>query len=467
VKILLVNPPPYRIQEAFYDRPPYPRISLAFLAASLRSNGMDVSVLDCKFDCISHEMAVNKIYGLKPDLVGYTAFTNEVIQAGLLADDVKRSLPASRAIIGGVHVTILPEKTLREFPAFDYACVGEGENKIVELVKFLECNGITAKPESIKGIAFLDNSGNYIWNGEREKIGIADKSLETIPFPAWDMFRPASYYILHTQRGCPYHCLFCVNPNGRVVRKESPERVINQVKELYERYNCRTILFGDEIFTIDRERTIAICNGLIKQRLNKKLKWRCQTHVNFIDEELAAAMKNAGCSLIGLGIESGDPERLKKIGKGTSLEKILSVVSGLKRVRLPFEAFFILGQPDETEESARQTIDFAIKLNPATPVFGIMVPYPGTKICKMAEAGEGGYILSALNWNDYNKQIGDALEFSGVQRKTLERIQFLGYIKVFLFNLRLLDFIKFCWKYKREGITVVKKSFLNVARKRK
>jgi len=457
MKVLLVNPPPYKIQEAFYDTPPYPRTALAFLASSLRANAIDVSVLDCKYDRISHEKAVNKICSMKPDIVGYTAFSNEVIQAGYLAEEVKKHLPESKAIIGGVHATILPERTLREFQAFDFACIGEGENTLLELVQSLEKNGINSKPVSITGIAFLDISGNYVFNGERERIGTMDKSLESIPQPAWDMFRPASDYILHTQRGCPYHCPFCVNPNGKIVRKENPERVINQIKELHERYNCKNIVFGDEIFTLDRKRTIAICDGLINQRLNKKVKWYCTTHINFIDQELAFVMKKAGCYRVGLGIESGDPERLKMIGKGTSVEKILSVASELKRVRLPFEAFFILGQPYETEQSAKQAIDFAIKLNPDYPVFGIMVPYPGTAIGKMAEAGEGGYILSAKSWNDYNKQLGDALQFTGVSRKILEKLQFLGYVKVFLKNLRLLDFFCFCWQYKKIGMAILNK----------
>jgi radical SAM superfamily enzyme YgiQ (UPF0313 family) len=168
-------------------------------------------------------------------------------------------------------------------------------------------------------------------------------------------------------------------------------------------------------------------------------------------------MKNAGCYKVGLGIESGDPERLKNIGKGTSVEKILSVTAGLKRARLPFESYFILGQPNETKESAKRTIDFAVRINADYPVFGIMVPYRGTAIGKMAEAGEGGYVLSTKNWNDYNKQIGDVLRFTGVQRKTLERIQFFGYVKVFLWNLRFFDFIRFCWEYRKVGLAVVKK----------
>jgi len=464
MKVLLVNPPPYKIQEVLYDTPPYPRLALAFLAASLRSNAIDVSVLDCKYDRIPHEEAVEEIYRLKPNIVGYTAFTNEVIQAGRLAEDVKKLLPAAKMIIGGVHATILPERTLREF-CFDYACIGEGENTIVELVQFLSRNGIDTAPEYIKGIAFLDASKRYIWNGEREKIGVANNSLDSIHLPAWDMFRPASYYIIHTQRGCPYHCPFCVNPNGRVVRKESPERVVRQIKELYEKYSCKTVVFGDEIFTIDRGRTIAICDGLIKQGLSIKVKWCCQTHINFIDEELAVIMKNAGCFEVGLGIEAGDPERLAKIGKNTTVEKIIQVAEELKRARLPFSSYFILGQPDETEASAKRTIDFATKLNADEPVFGIMVPYPGTLIGKMAEKGEGGYILCAKSWNDYNKQIGNALEFSGVPRKILERLQFYGYVNVFLKNWRLFDFVKFCWNYRKEGLKAVMRIILKAIHK--
>ena len=100
-------------------------------------------------------------------------------------------------------------------------------------------------------------------------------------------------------------------------------------------------------------------------------------------------------------------------------------------------SYFILGFPNETVESAKQTINFAVEINADVPVFGIMVPYPGTRIGDMAVGGEGGYVLRSENWNDYNKQIGDALEFEHVDRKVLERLQLMGYLKVFLYNARL------------------------------
>ena len=457
MKILLVNPPPYEIVEPHFDTPSYPRTALAFLAGALRANSIDVSVLDCKFDRVPHDKAVKRICQLSPDIIGYTAQTNEIVQAGRLAEDVKKRLPFSKHIIGGVHASILPERTLREFEAFDYACLGEGEATIVEFVQHIKINGIDILPASVKGIAYLDETNNYVFTGEREKIGTGSKSLDCIPLPSWDMFRKASLYLLHTQRGCPYHCPFCVNPNGRLIRKESPERVVEQVKELYEKYECSNISFGDEIFTLDRNRVMAICEGLVQCNLHKKVKWQCTTHINCIDEDMALAMKKAGCIKVGLGIESGDPQKLQEINKGTSIEKIMEVAAGLKRSKLPFNSFFILGQPNETEESARKTIELAVKINADVPIFGIMVPYPGTKIGEMAERGAGGYILNTNSWNDYNKQIGNAVEFAGVSRNTLERLQLIGYLSVFIENRRFLDLLKFCWSYRKIGFAVLKR----------
>ena len=104
-----------------------------------------------------------------------------------------------------------------------------------------------------------------------------------------------------------------------------------------------------------------------------------------------------------------------------------------------------------------RTVNFAVKINAHTPLFGVMVPYPGTKVAEMARRGEGGYRLISADWNDYNKQIGHAVEFENLSRRDLEILQMIGYFKVFLWNFRFWDLAKFIWQYRSEGMAVIRK----------
>jgi len=356
-------------------------------------------------------------------------------------------------VLGGVHLTALPEQTLREFPEFDYGVLGEGEESLHALVTALTEK---AGPEGIEGVAFLSEDGRYQFGGERPPVADQD----TLAWPAWDLFRPAEEYILHSSRGCPFACSFCMNPNGRVVRPRTPENVLGEIEWLLESVapgKMKSILFGDEIFTINRERVMAISQGLIDRKINQRISWWCQTHVRTVDPELVTRMKQAGCRVVGLGIESGDEAQLKRMGKGTNPQVIRDAVKVMKDANLDFMTFFILGQPNETIDSAKNTIDLAVQLNPSVPIFGVMVPYPGTAIAKMVERGEGGYVQLSKDWNEYNKQFGNAVAFENLSRKQLERLQLFGYVKVFVYNLRFIDLAKFIWQYRSEGIAVVKK----------
>ena len=444
---MLVNPPPYKIQEAYYDTPPYPRPALAFLAAQLKRVNADVHVLDCKYDRLGYQDAMVAVRELNPDIVGLTAFTNEIIQAARFAKLVKERDSQTVTIIGGVHVSSLPERTLREFPHFDYGVIGEGEETLLEIYQAFEQG---REIGSLPGVCTLSNDGSYVSGPARGYIAADD-----LPVPAWDMFKPAKIYVLHTQRGCPHKCVFCANPGGHRVRSSSVETVLDEIENLVQRSGKIKIALGDEIFSLKRERTEKICRGLIERGLHKKVRWFCMVHVRSIDFALARLMKKAGCYLVGMGVESGDEQRLKLVNKGTTVQMILDAVAALKQAKLNFEGYFILGQPNETPQSARGTIDFAVKINPSKPVFGIMIPYPGTKIWEMANAAEGGYILRSTNWNDYNKQLGTALSFKDITYKQLANLQLWGYLKVFLWNFRFRDLIIIVWQYRLISFTLL------------
>ncbi len=446
-KVLLINPPPFQKVEPYYDTPEYPRTAIAYLAGFLRDKEFDVHVLDCKFDRVDYDYGMEIVKEIAPDIVGFTAFTNEVKQAAEFAQRIKAHDDNVVTVIGGVHITALPEQTMREFPQFDFGVVGEGEETFHEIILNRENREYL---NTTPGVCCIEDD-EFTFGGPRAPV--ADQN--TLPFPAWDLFWPASEYILQTSRGCPYACTFCMNPGGRIVRPRTPDNVLAEIEWVLDTFNPKSILFGDEIFTIKRDRVMEICRGIIERGFNKRMEWWCQTHVRTIDLELAKLMRDANCQLVGLGIESGEEDTLKKMGKGTSLENIFEAVRVVKKAKLPFMSFFILGQPNETADSARRTISFAAKLNPDMPIFGIMVPYPGTKIAEMVKKSEGGYRLISEDWNDYNKQFGDSLEFENLPRKTLERIQILGYLKVFIWNFRFIDLAKFIWKYRSEGFSVI------------
>jgi radical SAM superfamily enzyme YgiQ (UPF0313 family) len=267
----------------------------------------------------------------------------------------------------------------------------------------------------------------------------------------------ADEYILMTQRGCPFNCLFCMNPNGRTARPRTVQNFMEELLLILDRYKPIDIRFGDELFSVNMDRCHELLEAMIAAGVQHRIRWTAQTHVHFVDQPLLEKMKAAGACRIGLGIETGDTEVLKKTGKGSTPEMIVKAGAAAKQAQLPIETYFILGHPNETLASMKRTIDLAATLNPEVPIFGVMVPFPGTEIGRLAAAGEGGYRLRSTNWDDYDKQIGGALEFADLSRNQIERLQIWAYTKVFLSNGRYLDFVRFCWRYRKAGFSLVAK----------
>lgn len=463
MRVLLINAPPHQIVERMYDTPEFTRLSLATLAGFIRPHGHTVACIDAKFERLNYDDVVARAKEFKPDLVGLTAFTNEVKPAARVAALIKQAIPGVKTILGGVHMTAIPERSMEEFGMFDFGGIGEGEQTLLDLINALEKNGDL---HTVDGLIWRDaaHGGTVVKNKPRMDIGDQD----SIPMPAWDLMPAGREYTVMTARGCPYSCQFCMNPNGRVVRKRSAKAFVDEIEWIVNHTNAERLFMCDEIFSVDMKRTHAILDDMIARGLNKRLKWFAQTHVNFVDEELFRKMKQAGAYMVGFGIETGDLDKLQYLNKGIrSWDKILQARNAAKRAKLAVEAYFIIGQPNETYASAKNTIRLATEVNPELPIFGIMVPYPGTEVANMAERGEGGFRIKSYDWDDYNKQIGDALEFKGLTRRQLEKLQLFGYLSVFVKNWRFMDLTRFVWRFRREGFVFLRKflfkkmSFLN------
>lgn len=456
MRVVLVCPPPLAVVEPWYDRPSFGRHGLACLAGYLREQpGMDVRVVDAKLARLDFPELLERIVELEPDLVGLTAFTNEIKPAARVARMVKQALPNVTTVIGGVHVSALPEHTLREFDAFDVGVVGEGELALHELAEALRSGSAL---ERVSGLV-LRVGGEVRRTPPRPKI----HDLDLLPLPAWDLFPRADEYWVMTSRGCPFTCRFCVNPNGRLPRQHSVERVMAEIRAVLD-HRPRKLWFADEIFGIHRAHTERLLDAMIAENVGSRVSWWAESHVRFVDLDLFRRMKQAGCSECGLGIETGDADSLRQLGKGTNRQLISRAFSAARAAGIDSIGFFVLGHPDETLQSIRATIAFAVELNPEIPIFGVMVPYPGTEVARLAALGQGGYRLLTGDWDAYNKQVGGALAFAGLSRTQIELLQLWAYTKVFVANRRFSDLAAFVWSHRTAGLRVLQRALSRGAR---
>lgn len=450
-RIVLVNAPVLAVFEPWYDEPDFGRTALACLAAYLRNNGYkNVKIVDAKLERKDFKKCTQEILDYQPDVVGFTAFTNEIKPASYVAAKLKQLKPDILTIIGGVHITSIPQKTMEEFDMFDVGVIGEGEETLLDLVKAHSAN---TPYLGIPGTICKNTDGMLVQGPPRERI----MDQDTLPIPAWDLLPAANTYFVQTLRGCPFNCVFCMNPNGRIARKRSVELVIEELEYIIETYKPEKISFGDELFSVDVPRTHALLDAMIEHGIGQKVKWDVQTHVRYVDDEMFKKFKLANVERVEMGIETGDEMALKKMGKGTNLKMIDLAYKAARKHDVEIGTFFILGQPNETVKSIWATIKLAIKINPQLPMFGLMTPYPGTAVANMAAKGEAGYKLLSTDWDDYNKQIGGALAFQYISRWQLEFMQSIAYVLVYICNFRFVDLVKLIWNYRVGVYQMLKK----------
>jgi anaerobic magnesium-protoporphyrin IX monomethyl ester cyclase len=454
MKILLINAPVINILEPWYDEPNFVRTSIAFLAGYIRKySDFDVECLDAKFERLNFNQVLERVKKIQPDIVGFTAFTNEVKPSAYQAALIKKHLPHIITVMGGSHLTALPIQTLKEFPSIDIGIFGEGEESLLELCTALANNKTLM---GIKGVSYRDVTGKIIKNEERPRILDQDR----IPVPAWDLLPAAEMYYIQTVRGCPFNCVFCMNHNGKVARKRSLNLVIDEMIYLIDR-GAKYISFGDELFSVDMNRTHELLDLMIENKIGDRVKWDIQTHVAYVDDKLLEKMKRAKIYRCEMGVESGDEIALKRMGKATNEKMIIQAFNLARKHKITVGSFLLFGQPNETIKSMWKTIKLGIKINPHEPMIGTMVPYPGTEVSKMAANGEGGYRLVSYDWDEYGKQINGSLEFTNLSLKKIKMMQMLGYTMIFIANFRFWDFLKFFWNYRIAAINLFTDTFFN------
>lgn len=444
--VLIKTAPEKIIQGQWYHRP---WLGLGVLASFLIDRGIGCDIVDMHFSQLTKADLITRLGQSDSALFGITSMTHEVERASELAVEIKHNFPDIPIVIGGCHVTALPQQTLCEFPVFDYGVIGEGEYTLTELIDAVNEH----RPlHSINGLCFRSD-GQVLVNQRRDWI----ENLDSLPFPAWHLYPRCQEYPLYSSRGCPFECVFCMRVFGRKVRYRSPQNIVDEIESVVEKYSPQRITFQDETFTVNINRANEILDLIIQKGLHKKVSYDISTRVNIGDLTFFKRLKEAGCYKICIGVESGNDQVLKEIRKGITKKDAENCVALAKRAGLNTEAYYILGHPNETKDKMLQTINFAARLNTTTATFGIMVPYPGTAVYEMATKGQAGYKLISSNWRSFDKHLGNSVELKDVSRAQLEYLQMCAYLTFYLKNFRFLELLRFAWGKKAAIVFLVRK----------
>jgi len=400
--VLLINPPWRLSKEARFLRlhSISPPLGLAYMAAVLELNEIEVEILDAAVEELSLAEIVQRVEQYNPTMVGVTATTPLIFVAAETIRAIKRHLPSVVTILGGVHISALPKETMQTYPEIDIGVLGEGELTLLDLAR-----GKNLKKTD--GIVYRHDS-RILFTQSRAFI----RDLDDLPLPARHLLPDLRRYKLApsnfsrtpvttmiTSRGCPFGCIYCNKQVfGNSYRYTSPQRVLSEMRELVSRYKMREVKIWDDTFTLNQDRVKQICKMMCKERID--LTWSCETRVDLVNAELLAAMRKAGCWCIDYGIESGNQEILNKIGKGVTLEQIRRAVQMTKDAGIKTRGYFMIGLPGDTPKTIAQTLDFSKSLDLDFATFFITTPFPATKLYDLAER-EGEGTIFTRDWSEY------------------------------------------------------------------
>jgi anaerobic magnesium-protoporphyrin IX monomethyl ester cyclase len=385
------------------DELPSPPLGIGYIAAALERAHVEVKVLDLVVEPYSPDRLAALLREFRPEIVGATAVTMTFDEAIKVIVDVKRIDPDIITVMGGPHITFCAEETMKQYPQLDLAILGEGDDTVAEVARALESG---ADLSGIKGIAY--RNGSKIVCTEYRPPSI---DVNTLPFPARHLLPLSKYKALGapitmtTSRGCPFQCIFCVGRKmvGSKVRYRNAKSVVDEFEYL-STLGFPQINIADDLFTANKRHCIAICDEIMARGL--KVKWTSFARAGTVSVEVLKRMKQAGCYAVSFGLESSDPEILKKAQKGITVEQMLEAVSMCLEAELIPHGSFVLGLPGETPETMRRTIEFGDKLDAMGALVGchLLAPFPGTRV--RDESSQYGIEILTNDWSRYTANRG-------------------------------------------------------------
>lgn len=446
-------------------------MGLLSIGASIELSSRSAVVIDADAEQLSFDQSIERIVALQPDYVGATVMTATMNLTSRFFETLKTRLPKVPIIVGGPHISALPEQSLVDAPAFDVCIIGEGDYTILELLDALD-NGHDLA--GIDGIAYRNASGTIL----RTKLRSPIMNLHNLPLPAFHLINPALYRsygwqgwingyrqpfgVIFTGRGCVGKCNFCAAHSvfGRGVRYFSLEQIKAQINFLVEEWQVRILHFLDDTFTANRKMVEDICDYIIDKGYHQRLEIMVSSRVDTVHPPTLKKMREAGVRWICFGVESGNNEMLKRMHKNITVDQVHRAFQMARDAGLFIVGNFMIGHIGETEASARDTLRLSCELDYEYSSFAIAIPLPGTELYDHCLENN----IPLPTWNDFGNvntppiPLNESLGVAVLLQLREESVNAFFKRPVYLFRLMwrlsayrvLRDFVKMYLALRRE-----------------
>lgn len=414
-----------------------PSFGVLAIMSYLRHHGVDCEVVVWSLE----KNPVAALCCLKPDLIGISLMSTEHYWMVKAAEDIRRKLPETKIIVGGIHAVIYPDEVLA-VPDVDMVCNSDGEQVLLEICRMLD-KGKTDW-SSIKGLGYRDENGVARSTGRADFYTYSSEIVEDRApyFSRYPVMAGDTVPRFIASRGCPYNCSFCYNgqiqnifkdSHNKYLRYKDPENLIREISNTCKNHRVESIFFVDDLFSANKK-WLSQFLKIYKREIGYQ--FMCTTRANLMNDDVAKMLAEAGCQTISFGIETGnDLIREKVLNKKVSDRQIIDCGQAALKYGIQVQTSNMFCLPEETLSDAYKTIELNHKAGTHLPFCSLFLPFPNTELANYCI--EKGYLKADYSFKDMPKSFLKESVLSLHDKEKIINLQHLSYF-----------FIRYPWLYK-------------------